>query len=62
MEKFVGKIYHNLLTKKFLGVFIYICQISGTLCMFDLLLKLIHSLILFYILVYVILKKKLTRI
>jgi hypothetical protein len=54
MEKFVGKIYHNLLTKKFLGVFIYICQISGTLCMFDLLLKLIHNLINFYILVYVI--------
>jgi hypothetical protein len=27
MEKFVGKIYRNLLTKKFVGVFIYICQI-----------------------------------
>jgi hypothetical protein len=61
MEKFVGKIYHNLLTKKFVDVFIYICQISGTLCMFDLLLKLIYNLINFYILV-MLFKKKLTRI
>jgi hypothetical protein len=61
MEKFVGKIYHNLLTKKFVDVFIYICQISGTLCMFDLLLKLIYNLINFYILI-ILFKKKLTRI